>query len=67
MSNRLKDFEARLGYRFTDRALLERAVTHASHGDGRSRSESNERLEFLGDRVLGLMASAASVRAVSGP
>ncbi|KAA5804873.1 ribonuclease III [Alkalicaulis satelles] len=59
MSDRIKDFEARLGRRFTDPALLERALTHASHGDGRSRSDSNERLEFLGDRVLGLMAAEA--------
>jgi ribonuclease-3 len=57
MSDRIKDFEARIDYRFKDRELLERALTHASHGDGRSRASSNERLEFLGDRVLGLMAS----------
>jgi ribonuclease-3 len=57
MSDRIKDFEARIHYRFKDRELLERALTHASHGDGRSRAASNERLEFLGDRVLGLMAS----------
>lgn len=59
MSDRIKDFEARLGRRFNDPALLERALTHASHGDGRSREDSNERLEFLGDRVLGLMAAEA--------
>lgn len=57
MTDRISDFEARIKRRFTDRALLERALTHASHGDGRSRLESNERLEFLGDRVLGLMAA----------
>ncbi len=45
--------EERLGHRFTDRALLERALTHRSAaGKG---IESNERLEFLGDRVLGLV------------
>lgn len=42
-----------LGYRFRDRALLEEALTHASFTD--SRAESNERLEFLGDTVLGLI------------
>ncbi|XBQ15880.1 MAG: ribonuclease III [Oceanicaulis sp.] len=57
MSDRLALFEKRIDHRFEDRALLERALTHASHGDGRSRSASNERLEFLGDRVLGLMAA----------
>lgn len=57
MTDRITDFEARIDRRFADRALLERALTHASHGDGRSRIDSNERLEFLGDRVLGLMAA----------
>jgi ribonuclease-3 len=47
--------EARLGYVFTDRALLDQALTHAStQSQGRSNVRHNERLEFLGDRVLGL-------------
>jgi ribonuclease-3 len=46
----LSDLEARIGYTFRDPALLERALTHASASNG----ASNERLEFLGDRVLGL-------------
>ncbi len=58
MSDRITAFEARIGQKFKDQALLERALTHASHGDGRSRAQSNERLEFLGDRVLGLMAAS---------
>jgi ribonuclease-3 len=45
--------EERLGHRFTDRALLTRALTHRSAA-GKS-LDSNERLEFLGDRVLGLV------------
>ncbi len=40
-----------LGYQFVDRAILEQALTHASVADGRLRS--NERLEFLGDAILG--------------
>ena len=48
---RIADVEERLGYRFADPALLERALTHSS-ADARS---SNERLEFFGDRVLGLV------------
>jgi ribonuclease-3 len=40
--------EQRLGHRFGDPRLLERALTHRSHGP-----ENNERLEFLGDGVLG--------------
>lgn len=51
----------RLGHAFKDRALLERALTHASVGQGtpvESRKiRDNERLEFLGDRVLGLLVA----------
>jgi ribonuclease-3 len=48
--------EARLGVSFTDRDLLERALTHAATlGLGRGGVLHNERLEFLGDRVLGLV------------
>ena len=43
-----------LGYEFQSPAHIERALTHASISD--SRLESNERLEFLGDAVLGLIA-----------
>lgn len=43
--------ESVLGYSFSDPSLLERALTHASIAD--DRLESNERLEFLGDAVLG--------------
>ena len=50
-------FQARLGHRFADDGLLRRALTHSSHaGPGR---DSNERLEFLGDRVLGLVIAEA--------
>lgn len=43
-------FEGRIGYCFHDRDLLRHALTHASADDERD----YERLEFLGDRVLGL-------------
>ena len=46
--------EAVVGYRFDDPTLITRALTHASVSDGRL--DSNERLEFLGDAVLGLIA-----------
>jgi ribonuclease-3 len=49
--------ERRIGHSFADRALLERALTHSSVGDGAIKVRHNERLEFLGDRVLGLLAS----------
>ncbi len=47
--------EAALGYRFKDAALLDRAMTHRSAAQGKAAEWSNERLEFLGDRVLGLV------------
>lgn len=42
--------EAALGHKFSDRTLLSRALTHAS-----AAGDDNERLEFLGDRVLGFL------------
>lgn len=46
--------EEALGYEFKDRKLLERALTHASVRSVAAKRDDNERLEFLGDRVLGL-------------
>ncbi len=51
------ELERRIGYRFKDRELLDRALTHASVGDGARAVRHNERLEFLGDRVLNLCAA----------
>ncbi|GIU65862.1 ribonuclease 3 [Candidatus Phycosocius spiralis] len=53
----MRALQARLGYEFKDKALLERALTHKSRGDGQPGFMHNERLEWLGDRVLGLMAA----------
>ncbi|MBI1384537.1 MAG: ribonuclease III [Rhizobiales bacterium] len=50
----LEQIAERLGYRFRDERLLQRALTHASARSGSSTETDNERLEFLGDRVLGL-------------
>ena len=44
----------RLGYAFRNPALIELALTHASARPSLKPNEDNERLEFLGDRVLGL-------------
>ena len=51
----MRELEQKIGYRFQDPRLLETALTHSSfanerHGDG---CESYERLEFLGDSILG--------------
>jgi ribonuclease-3 len=51
----LSELQANLGYEFADLSLLVRALTHASADS----VASNERLEFLGDRVLGLVIAEA--------
>lgn len=57
----LRAFSERLGHGFSDPELLVRALTHASISSA-SRSD-NQRLEFLGDRVLGLVISEAVLAA----
>ena len=49
--------EEGLGHSFKDRELLERALTHSSVGSGAKAVRHYERLEFLGDRVLNLLAA----------
>ncbi len=56
---RLSALERRIGYEFKDPSYLIRAMTHSSYGDGQRVTPDNERLEFLGDRVLGLLTAAA--------
>lgn len=54
----LDRLEERLGHRFANRDLLDRALTHASALNGVGRGgETYQRLEFLGDRVLGLVVA----------
>jgi ribonuclease III len=59
--------EAKLGYTFRNRELLQRALTHRSSLEGRNLTElhpqDNERLEYLGDAVLGFVVSEALVLA----
>jgi ribonuclease III len=50
----LRQLSVRLGYAFKDESLLALALTHASARPAPKPNEDNERLEFLGDRVLGL-------------
>ena len=51
------DLQIRIGHQFKDPDLLERALTHSSVGNGGTKIRDNERLEFLGDRVLNLLAA----------
>jgi ribonuclease-3 len=61
LSAELKTLSERLGHQFSDAGLLRRAMTHASLG-GEGKAD-NERLEFLGDRVLGLVMAEAVLQA----
>lgn len=60
------ELKQRLGHAFRDPALLDRALTHASVGEGAGQGDKptpdNQRLEFLGDRVLGLLVAERLMR-----
>lgn len=53
----MEELEEKLEYRFHDRALLRTALTHSSYAN-EHRCASNERLEFVGDSVLGMVTAA---------
>ncbi len=55
----MKSLEERIGYQFQDRSLLENALTHSSYANEHRGAgmPSNERLEFLGDSILGLIVA----------
>ena len=55
----MKTLEERIGYTFRDRSLLENALTHSSYANEHRGAgmPSNERLEFLGDSILGLVVA----------
>ncbi len=55
----LEELEKALGHRFRRRALLENALRHSSYAYEHEGARSNERLEFLGDSVLGLCVAHA--------
>lgn len=54
---KLEALQARMNYVFNDPQLLTAALTHSSYGDGQRKTVTYERLEFLGDRVLGLLTA----------
>lgn len=61
LSTQLRAFESRLGHKFAKPELLIRAVTHSSMSS--PHRDDNQRLEFLGDRVLGLVMAEALLNA----
>lgn len=52
----MEEFESKVGYAFQDRAWLSEALTHSSYGYEKS-VPFNERLEFLGDSILGFVVA----------
>ncbi len=66
MSDKM-ELESKLGYKFKDESLLERALTHSSYANERKDKSvhSNERLEFLGDSVLGMVVASELYRRYS--
>ena len=52
----MTELESKIGYAFKDPKLLQEALTHSSYTNGKH-IRSNERLEFLGDSVLGIVVS----------
>ena len=52
-----RELEQKTGYTFADKTLLDGALTHISSLSGKNRVASYQRLEFLGDHVLGLVVS----------
>ena len=53
MINKFKDLESKINYKFNSKELLKTCLTHKSFNE----NVNNEKLEFLGDRVLGLVIS----------
>ncbi|MEJ2029030.1 MAG: ribonuclease III, partial [Maritimibacter sp.] len=64
LSADLKAFAGRIGHEFSQPDLLVRALTHGSISS--STRPDNQRLEFLGDRVLGLVMAEALLSADKG-
>ena len=62
----IKDLETAIGYRFHNISLLQNALTHSSYANERWHNSllSNERLEFLGDSVLGMLVAEYLYRTV---
>lgn len=55
----ISDLESAIGYRFNNITLLQNALTHSSYANERWHDslKSNERLEFLGDSILGMVVA----------
>ena len=59
----IRAFEEKIGYEFKDKTYIQTALTHSSFANEHNEFNYNERLEFLGDSVLGLVVSDYLFRA----
>ncbi len=62
----MKSLQSKLQYQFKDPSLLELALTHSSFANEKGSHHDNERLEFLGDSVLGFITAEYLFRAFPG-
>lgn len=53
----MTELEKNIGYEFKDAKLLELALTHSSYANEKTHRSNNERLEFLGDSILGFVSA----------
>ena len=54
---KISEFESIIGYEFKNKKFIKTALTHSSYANERGQGECNERLEFLGDSVLGIITA----------
>lgn len=54
---KMKELEKKIGYKFKNTELLELALSHSSYANEKHGRQNNERLEFLGDSVLGFVTA----------
>ena len=59
----IRAFEEKIGYEFKDKTYIQTALTHSSFANEHKEFNYNERLEFLGDSILGLVVSDYLFRA----
>ena len=53
----MKELEKKIGYNFRNKELLQLALSHSSYANEKQGRQDNERLEFLGDSVLGFITA----------
>lgn len=54
---KIKEFQSEIGYEFKNEKFIRTALTHSSYANEKGHGECNERLEFLGDSVLGVITA----------